>query len=201
MRFWAKTILFNVGVGYRVRYEAMLQKGKTYVICANHTSYIDTPLTYLAVPYYFHFMGKAELTKIPLFRIFFQKMNIPVDRSSITASHKAFLRAASDLEQGISIAIFPEGTIHDNAPKLNRFKNGPFRLAIDKKVAILPITFMNNWEVLPEGRKSKNGGRPGMLNIIVHKPIETENLKLSDLESLKNQVFDTIDKTLRESSN
>ena len=79
-------------------------------------------------------MGKAELRKVPLFRKFFDRMNIPVNRKSVLDSHRAFMRAGSDIDKGISVALFPEGTIHHNGPVIGRFKNGPFRLAIEKQI-------------------------------------------------------------------
>lgn len=196
-RFWAKLILLDVGITYRIKRETKLDKKSTYIFCANHTSYLDTVATYAAMPVYFHFIGKAELTKIPLFRIFFWRMDIPVDRASRIGAHKAFSRAASDLKKGISISIFPEGTIHETAPKLNRFKNGPFKLAIENQVPIVPITFKNNWIILPAGRKGKKGGKPTRMNVTIHKPIETKGMTDNDVESLKAQVFAIINNELR----
>ncbi len=196
-RFWAHLILLNVGISYRIRQEAKLDKKGTYIFCANHTSYIDTVATYIAIPNYFHFIGKAELTKIPLFRIFFWRMDIPVDRGSRIGAHKAFSRAASDLKKGISISIFPEGTIHETAPKLNRFKNGPFKLAIENQVPIVPITFKNNWVILPNGRKAKKGGKPTRMEVIIHKPIPTTGMTEADIETLKAHVHSIINQELR----
>ena len=196
-RFWANLILLDTGITYHIKRESKLDKKGTYIFCANHMSYLDTVATYVAIPNYFHFIGKAELTKIPLFRIFFLKMDIPVNRGSRVDAHKAFSRAASDLKKGISIAIFPEGTIHDNAPKLNRFKNGPFKMAIESQVAIVPITFKNNWVILPEGRKGKKGGKPTKMEVVIHKPIPTKGMTESDIESLKAKVFEIIENELR----
>lgn len=196
-RLWAKMICLNVGIRYHVTDYANLDKNGTYIFCANHSSYIDTVSTYLATPIYFHFMGKAELTKVPLFRIFFWKMDIPVNRGSRIGAHKAFSRAAADLQKGISIAIFPEGTIHETAPKLHRFKNGPFKLAIENQVPIVPITFKNNWIILPAGRKGKKGGKPARMEIVIHQPIETKGLTEKDIDDLKTRLHDTINNELR----
>jgi len=190
-------IVYNVGIRVKIRDEAHLDKNGTYIFCSNHTSYLDTVSTYLATPIYFHFMGKAELLKVPMFRIFFWRMDIPVDRTSRIGSHKAFNRASDDLKKGISIAIFPEGTILNTAPKLHRFKNGPFKLAIDNQVPIVPITFKNNWVILPNGRKAKKGGRPAKMQIVIHKPIETKGMTDNDIEKLKLTLHDIINNELR----
>ena len=190
-------LCFLTGVRPDVHFEEPLDPNQAYVICANHSSYIDIILTFGTIPVYFHMMAKAELKKIPLFNVFFIMQDIPVDRGSMKASHRAFVRSGEDIDKGYSIAIFPEATIPDHTPRLARFKNGPFKLAIDKQVSIIPVTFIDNWRILPDGRKSKHGGRPGKARIIVHKPVRTKGLHEDDLDALKKEVFDTIDGTIR----
>jgi 1-acyl-sn-glycerol-3-phosphate acyltransferase len=142
-------------------------------------------------------MAKAELTQIPFFRIFFKKMDIPVDRGSTVSSHKAYLRAGQDLDKGISILMYPEATIPDHTPKLKQFKAGPFKLAIEKQVPIVPVTFLTNWKLLPDGRRMKRGGRPGVSRVIVHKTIETTGMTEADEGSLLEKVYTTINTALQ----
>jgi len=103
-------------------------------------------------------------------------------------SHRAFLRAASDLEKGISITLFPEGTILHNGPCIGRFKNGPFRLAIQAQVPVVPITFLDNWVLLPDDFL-KRTGRPGMSHVIIHEAIPTTGMTEADMETLKAKVY------------
>lgn len=152
---------------------------------------------YISIPNYFHTMGKAELLKVPLFRRFFHRMNIPVNRKSRKDSHRAFLRAASDLDKKISITLFPEGTIHHNGPVMGRFKNGPFRLAIEKQIPIVPITFMNNWLLMPDDYYRRIG-HPGVAQIIIHEPIPTTGMTEENLEELKSRVYRVISEPLEE---
>lgn len=154
-------------------------------------------MTYRVLPHYFHFMGKAELKKVPLFNRFFKEMNILVDRSSIVASHKAFVRAAEDLDKGISIAIFPEATIPDCTPALGKLKNGAFKLAIEKQVPIVPIVFIDNWKALPDGpRKRVFSGGPGLLRVVIHDPIPTVGLTEADLNQLKDRYRAVMESTI-----
>ena len=195
-KLWAHLILFPLCIFYRIE-KSQLDPKKAYVFCPNHTSYLDIMLIYISIPLYFHTMGKAELQKVPLFSRFFDRMNIPVNRKSVTDSHRAFLRAGSDLEKGLSICLFPEGTIHHTGPRMGRFKNGPFRLAIEKQVPIVPITFLNNWILLPDDYQ-RSAGRPGMARVILHDPIETKGLTMQDLKSLQQRVYETIDAPMKE---
>lgn len=193
MRFNARLLFLFTGVIPRVEGKQYLNKNKTYVFCINHSSYIDIVTCYVAIAQHFHMMGKAELNDIPMFNIFFKKMNIPVNRGSITESHKAYQRACSDIESNISIIIFPEATIPAEAPKLGNFKNGPFKLAIEKKVPCVAVTFCTNYKLLPDNILfRKFGGRPGICKVIIHQPIDTQNMVDADVSKLKQTVFDII---------
>ncbi len=190
-RIWAHFIIWPLLIFYKIKGREKLSVNQAYVFCPNHTSYLDIMLIYIAIPNYFHTMGKAELLKVPLFRRFFLKMNIPVNRKSKMDSHRAFLRAGNDIDKGISITLFPEGTIHKNCPVLARFKNGPFRLAIEKQVPIVPVTFLDNWKILPDDYE-KRVGHPGIAKVIIHDPIPTTGMTEDDLEKLKASVYEVI---------
>jgi 1-acyl-sn-glycerol-3-phosphate acyltransferase len=202
-KVWGRFLLFPIGIFFQIKRKPKLDKNRAYVFCPNHTSYIDIMLIYILIPVYFHTMGKAELLKVPLFKKFFERMNIPVNRKSVLDSHRAFIRAGSDMDKGISVALFPEGTINHTGPVVGRFKNGPFKLAIDKQVPIVPITFLNNWKIFPDDPNKKLGlnrrfvGRPGIAGIIMHDPIETKGMTDKDIEFLKQKVHDIISEPLK----
>lgn len=191
-KFWARWILFVPGLFVKIKRETPVEKLPCpAVYCANHASYLDIVINYLVVPQYFVSMGKIEINKAPLFRIFFKEMNILVDRKSHSGSHKAFIRAGQEIENGHNVFIFPEGGISSSGKLLN-FKNGAFRLAIDKQVPIVPITYLNNWKLLQNGGFFKVKGGPGISRIIVHTPIPTVGMTENDLVPLRTKVRDII---------
>jgi 1-acyl-sn-glycerol-3-phosphate acyltransferase len=194
-KVWAWLMLYPMGVRWSVELEEELENGP-YVICPNHTSYLDIIVSYLTIPLYYHYVGKVELTRWYLFNIFFRKMNIPIDRDHNRRAYSALERAKQDLEKGINIAIFPEGTVSPEAPKMSRFKNGAFKLAIDKQVPVVPVTFLNNWNLLPGKTASFKGGGPGRSKVVIHKPISTIGMQEGDHEVLKSQVIATIQNRL-----
>ncbi len=196
MKFWARILLYIPGIRFKVHYETKLSANKTYVYCSNHSSYLDIILSYCAIPYYFVFMGKQELRNAPLFSIFFREMNILVDRKSNIGAHRALTAAAQKIDEGHSIVLFPEGTISREAPKLRAFKNGAFKLAIEKQVPIVPITFVNNWKLLQDRPFLQGSSRPGLALVEVHRPIPTKGMTLDDLLALKAQVENVIEKSL-----
>lgn len=188
-RIWAKIILFGSFLFPKISYISKKYKlPKPCIIVTNHTSYLDIVLSPLFIDHTAVYMAKAELLKIPLFKYFFVYLDIPVNRKSIKESHKAFIDAGFKIDQGQSVVIYPEGTISSNG-KLRPFKNGAFRLAIEKQVPIVPAVNLNNWKFLQNGGFFKSNGRPGIPRIVVGDAIETQNLNESNIEELKNKVF------------
>ncbi len=191
-RLWARWIIFIPGIFIKIRNTIPSSElPHPAVYCANHASYLDIVLNYLVVPHYFVSMGKQEIDKAPLFRIFFKEMNILVDRKSNSGSHRAFLRAGEEIEKGNSVFLFPEGGISSSGKLLN-FKNGAFRLAIEKQIPIVPITYLNNWKRLQNGGFFKVMGSPGICGVVVHEPISTKGMTENDLVPLRTKVREII---------
>ncbi len=193
-KIWANSLFFCSGIFYRIRYEMPLDKNQTYVICANHTSFIDIAATILFAKGTFHFMGKEELKHNPLLRIFFETIDITVNRDSKMSAFRSFKKASENVAAGRTLIIFPEGGIEDGnyPPQLLEFKSGAFKLAIKQQVPIVPVTFHNNWRILYDDGL-KYGSRPGMLHITVHEPIPTIGLTSEDADKLRNEVFSIIE--------
>ena len=184
-RIWAKFILFGMGFYYTFKQEEALQKGKSYMIIANHTSMIDIMLTLAIVKNPFVFVGKKELVKIPVFGFFYKRTCILVDRNCSKSKMEVFTRAQNRLNQGLSICIFPEGGVPaDESIVLDEFKDGAFRLAIEHQIPILPMTF-------PDNKKRFSytffSGSPGLIRAKVNKAIPTSGLTAEDKKDLKNQ--------------
>ena len=191
-KIWARWILTVPGILIDIKRETPAESlPQPAVYCANHASYLDISIGYILIPQYFVFMGKQELDKAPLFRIFFKRMNILVDRSSNMSSHRAFVRAGKEIDRGHSTFLYPEGGISSNG-RLRGFKNGAFKLAIEKQVPIVPITYLNNWKILQNGGFFKSTGKPGISKVVVHKPISTIGLTENDLIPLRTKVHEII---------
>jgi 1-acyl-sn-glycerol-3-phosphate acyltransferase len=191
-RLIAKVSSGIAGIFYRVKYEEPIDWSKTYVVCPNHTSNIDISAMCAMITGNCSFLGKEELTEGAVTSFFFRTIDVPVNRDSKMSSYRAFKKAAEKLENGISMIVFPEGGITDDyPPQLQLFKNGPFRLAIESGVPIVPVTIIDAWQILWD-TGLKYGSKPGNCHIFVHKPIETRGMKPDDADALRNKVYDLI---------
>ena len=196
IRFHAGLILTLIGVIPRIKYSAKLPDGP-FIICPNHTSYLDILILYRVFPAYFIFIGKRELETDRFFSIFFRKMNILVNRDSAMDGMRALNKSAEEMKKGISVVIFPEGTIPDHAPDLMPFKNGPFKLAIKEQVPIVPVSFVNIYKLLQIGAFLKRRGKPGIAHVTVNEPVLTTGMKGGDFLALRDKVAGIIDHTIK----
>jgi 1-acyl-sn-glycerol-3-phosphate acyltransferase len=184
------------GIFFRIKYEEPIDFKRTYIICGNHTSNLDVSSINLAVKNNHSFIGKEELRQNMVLGFFFRTIDITVNRESKISSFRAFKLAGEKLKSGISVVIFPEATIPlEYPPNLGSFKNGAFRLAIELKIPILPVTSPDTWKLL-WNTGSKYGSRPGICNIFVHKPVETAHLTFDDADTLKDEVYEIIKQKL-----
>lgn len=196
MRLWAKWLCIGSAIFPSVKYEIDLKTiPEPAIFVSNHSSYLDIVLSFVCIPQYFVFVAKQELDKAPLFRIFFKRMNILVNRKSTIDSHRAFVHAGEKISKGQSVFIFPEATISPNG-KLIPFKNGAFKLAIDKQIPIVPIVFFDNWKLLQNGGFLTAHGRPGRPRAIVKNAVETKGMTNADLIPLREKVKSIIQQSL-----
>lgn len=194
-KVWGYVIMYPVGVTVRTEGREHLSRDRIYIFAPNHTSYLDIPICNVSMPVTFRFIGKAELNSTPLFGYMFKRLHIPVNRGSVTESFKSFLHAKKKLADGTSILVFPEGTIPDKARvTLLRFKDGAFRMAIENKVPIVPVTIIGADRALPDNGKFLI--HPTRVRVIFHPPIETEDMVVQQAAALKETVYGTIYNTL-----
>lgn len=196
-RFWARIISIFSFVYPSVRYTSKKYKlPKPCVVVSNHTSYLDIVFSPFYIDHTAVFMGKAELLKIPLFKYFFVYLDIPVKRASASESHKALMKTGQAINKKYSAVIYPEGTIGDKG-KLRPFKNGAFKLAIEKQVPVVPVVNLNNWWFLENGGFFKSNGRPGFPKIVVGDPIDTKGMTEENLPELKEKVYTFMQQELK----
>lgn len=193
-RIWAKFILFGMGFFPKIETEEEIIKGKSYIFVSNHTSMTDIMLMLSVVKNPFVFVGKKELTKIPLFGFFYKRTCILVDRKSSKSRMEVFESAQKRLNQGFSICIFPEGGVPDDESiVLSEFKDGAFRLAIDHQIPIVPITFADNKKRFSYTFFS---GCPGEMRVKIHHFFDTKKATSDYKKTLKSSVREVILKQL-----
>ena len=197
-KYWCRLVLILNGFYYRLKIDSNIDNSSSYIICPNHTSKFDIILLFATFPGTFVFMGKKNVSNIPVFEWFYNKTMVTFDRNSISSSVAAYRKADKLLKLGISIVIFPEGRVPEKNIRLGEFKLGAFKLAINNRVPIIPLSFVDNKRKYPEDQLDL---QLGCLRVFIHTPIPTINVTLNNSILLKQKTFEIINKKLIEYEN
>jgi 1-acyl-sn-glycerol-3-phosphate acyltransferase len=171
------------GVQIEVRGSEHLQPGRNCIFMSNHTSNLDPPVLIPVIPGRCSVLVKKELFRIPILGTGMKVADlVPVDRSDREAAIASVNAAVKVLKQGLHMVVFPEGTRSGDGCLLP-FKKGPFHLAMESGVPIVPVTMLGTFESWPKNRFAL---RPGTATVVLHPPVEPH--VYPDLDSLMNAV-------------
>jgi 1-acyl-sn-glycerol-3-phosphate acyltransferase len=188
-RFWSRALL---GLGF-VRCKAFgvekLDPKRSYVLVANHSSYMDTPAVLSSVPLDFRFFAKHGLFTIPFLGWHLRRAgHLPVVREDPRASLKSMSDGAKLIaRQGVSVLIFPEGGRSEH--RMRAFKEGAAYVAIKAGVPAVPIGLRNTREILP---MHTNMIRPGTIELHVGDPVETRDMTMHDRARLNEMLQERV---------
>lgn len=190
---WSSVILYGMGLFPKIEYKEPFEKGKNYMLVANHKSMIDVMLMLKVSKSPFIFVGKKELLKIPVFGYIYKRAAIMVNRDSADSRKAVYGHARRRLSQGLGICIFPEGAVFGPDVKLAPFKNGAFRFSTDFQIPIVPMSFLDCEKRYPFHFSYNHFvGGPGILRVRVHNHISTKGKGLADMKDLKKEVYDLL---------
>ncbi|UOF94314.1 MAG: 1-acyl-sn-glycerol-3-phosphate acyltransferase, partial [Bacteroides sp.] len=140
------------------------------------------------------FLGKKELANLPILGFFFKNIDLGIDRNNKDYNKSILQQCSKNLSDGISMIIFPEGTISKNGKRLMNFKNGAFYLSIINKIPIIPISIINAKYIF-YNNGLRYGSKPGIIDVVVHSTVFIK--KNMNVDTLKSQIFNIIDKSLK----
>jgi 1-acyl-sn-glycerol-3-phosphate acyltransferase len=182
-----------VGVKIEVRGLENIQSSRSYIFMSNHVSNLDPPVFVPNIPGRCSVLLKKEVLRIPIFgRVLKMAEMVPVDRSNREAAIESVHAAAEVLRRGLNMVIFPEGTRSPDG-RLLPFKKGPFHLAMEANVPVIPVTLLGTFECWPKGTWAM---RKGKTTVIFHPPIEPS--EFSDRDDLMVAVRTAIASALPE---
>jgi 1-acyl-sn-glycerol-3-phosphate acyltransferase len=168
-----------------------LDPARTYIFMSNHVSNLDPPIITPLIPRRTSVLVKKELFSFPILgRAMRMGSMVPVDRSNRDAGIESVRLAKQVVQQGLNMTIYVEGKRSFDG-KLLPFKKGPFYLAIECGVPVVPITIVGTHYIMPKARFAI---KPGTATVIFHPPIEPNDF--GGRECLMEKVRAVIDSGL-----
>jgi 1-acyl-sn-glycerol-3-phosphate acyltransferase len=151
--------LGNRIAGIRVRVEGLENvPAGVCVFAANHISNVD-PLAFVpAIPRRVSLLVKNELFRVPILSAAMRLAKfVPVERGDPEAAAASVDIAVALLKQGLSFAVYPEGTRSPDG-HLRPFKKGAFVMAIQAGVPVVPVSIAGAQHLMRKGDRAIHPG-------------------------------------------
>jgi 1-acyl-sn-glycerol-3-phosphate acyltransferase len=197
MRFWARSIFLMLGKRLRVTGIENIEKGKNYILLANHASLFDIMAILSFYPGVSWF-GREHLLRVPFFgRVLKLTHYVPMKTGDVKNTRE-MLSHLVQKSGNQTIAIFPEGTRTTDG-NINRFRKGFVHILKATEMSVLPVTLNGFFLLKPKNRFTINF--ESKIDVVVHKPIEWEEFSEKDDHFILNRVKVVIESAYNQSDN
>ena len=149
--FWGSLYTwFNPFLKVKVKGKDKLEKGRSYVYCANHQSMMDIVILYRLF-LHFKWVSKKEIFKVPFLGWNMYLNNyLYLDRSSPSSQIRMMKGGEKFLNTGSSLMIFPEGTRSKDG-NVGKFRDGAFVLSQKTGAPVVPVVIRGSRDVFSDG--------------------------------------------------
>jgi 1-acyl-sn-glycerol-3-phosphate acyltransferase len=162
---------------------------RPHIFLMNHQSAMDIPCAFAALPVNLRFVAKHVLRYVPFLGQYMAMTGMVfINRSRHAEAVKSLALAGQRIRDGANILAFPEGTRSKDGTLLP-FKKGPFVLALEAQVPIVPVAIEGSGRVLPPGRF---WAHPHLIRVKVGHPIPTQGRTVADRDALMREVRDAM---------
>jgi 1-acyl-sn-glycerol-3-phosphate acyltransferase len=194
---FCQTVLQAVVVSY-FRFRTFHKKGipltGSLLLVSNHQSMLDPIFATVGLPRNCSFLARASLFRNPFFACLIRSLNaFPLEKSE--GKGDPLENGVQLLEAGKAFLIFPEGTRSSDG-KLQRFRLGAARFALQTQAPILPLYIQGAHRAL------KKGGFPLPLPTPIHihygKILYPEDYKELPAPALTQKLFQEISRLQEE---
>lgn len=185
--------LATAGVRLNIVGEENAWAERPAVFLFNHQSQLDVFVLGAVLRRDFTGVAKKELEYNPMFGPIGYLADVAfIDRSNNAKAREELAPVVDALKSGRSIAIAPEGT-RSPTSRLLPFKKGPFHMAMQAGVPVVPIVMRNCGEIMPAHSYIIH---PGTVDVAVLPPVSTadwtkENLN-EKVAEVRQMYLDTL---------
>jgi 1-acyl-sn-glycerol-3-phosphate acyltransferase len=182
---WARSCLWISGAKLTVRGGENLLRERVAVYAANHTSYMDTPVIFGALPFQFRILAKKELWSMPFIGWYLNRSGqIPVDTDNRRATLSSLSAGVRALRTGMPLFVFPEGSRTPDG-ELKTFLAGAAFLAIRAQVPVVPVALSGVYDLLPI---HNSHFYPCSVTLMAGEPIDTSGMTPRQVDELTERL-------------
>jgi 1-acyl-sn-glycerol-3-phosphate acyltransferase len=173
------------GIRVEVSGSEALRDSGALVLCANHASYVDTPVLMAVLPFEFVFVAKKEVLAYPVIGTYVRRAgHLTVDRFDFQQGARDADVVGASVAARTRVLVFPEGTF-TAAPGLRPFRLGAFKAAVEAASPVLPLALRGTRRIL---RGDGFVPRPGRVELRVGEPIAPRGEGWHAIVELRDRV-------------
>jgi len=189
-RIWARGLVWAAGCTVTIHGREKLLNAPVAVYASNHTSYMDTPVSFASLPFQFRILAKKELWPIAFIGWYLDRSGqIPIDTRNPRASLSSLAGGVKALRSGMPLFVFPEGGRTPDG-ELQSFLSGAAFLAIRAQVPLVPLALSGVFDLLPMHTRHLF---PGQLILQVGDPIDTTGMTVRQTDELTERLRAAVD--------
>jgi 1-acyl-sn-glycerol-3-phosphate acyltransferase len=195
-RFFARGLCRALGISLFLEGSLPSSLG-SFIVAANHASFIDGLVLYVMVPEPLVFVSSVEIERQPfLGRIANGYGCLFVERGRAERSAASVEKLVGAVNEGKRLAIFPEGSI-SRGSGVRVFHLGAFETATSANCPVVPIGIRGTRGILRSGSYRPN---PGTVRVVIGSPIAPAGIDFSARVALRDEVRAAIAALCGESS-
>lgn len=184
-KIWSPGLLRLGGVTLTVEGQENVDPRRPTIYVSNHQSTADIPALFVAIPADVRYVAKKQLGNVPILGWYLMAARFPlVDRGNRAKAIQSMQKAAEMIRGGVSIIAYAEGTRSADGSVLP-FKKGPFHLALQARVPVVPVTIEGSQKLMPKNSWRVN---PHPVKVKIGKPIDTTQYGPEERDRLAHDV-------------
>ncbi|HVB02727.1 MAG TPA: lysophospholipid acyltransferase family protein [Chitinophagaceae bacterium] len=187
LRIWMAVYLRLICCPVKQKGLQHFKSGQNYVVVFNHNSLMDVPVSTTGIPGPNKTLAKVEIARVPVFGTIYKAGSVLVDRSSEQSRRSSLEKMKMVLEQGMHLALYPEGTRNKSNKPLKSFYEGAFSVAIAAQKPVIPALIFSTRSILPPDKPFY--AWPHSIGLHFLEPVGTGGLTQRDVPMLKEKIF------------
>jgi len=180
---WSKFTIDIIGIDIELLGKENIPN-EPCIFIGNHSSILDIPLILYTANKKIGFIAKKEMLNVPIIGYWLKRSgSIALDRESPREAIKSINECVTNIKNGYSIGLFPEGT-RSKTGSVGEFKKGSFKFATKSRCPIVPVSIDRASRCF-EDNKDFVGNK---IKIVYGKPIYTSNLSREEEKKLPETI-------------
>lgn len=188
-RYWAPMNWRITGSPLLVETLPDIDWHQPHIFVLNHQSALDIPVAFAVIPVNIRFIAKQALKWIPFLGWYMAGTGmIFINRSKGREAVRSLRLAGERIRAGANLLVFPEGT-RSRDGRILPFKKGPFVVALEAGVPIIPMALEGTHAILPSGGLRL---RRHPIRVKMGTPIPTAGRSNDEREALMYEVREAL---------